>query len=605
MADDAVQSLAAAFERPREEDWRALVDKALKGVGLDKLITYTSDGVALNPLYQAADPVFLSRSKAVWAICQHHDHPEPAACNARLLTDLAAGVRDVQIRLDLGLGGTGGVLVADKDDFAALMKDILLDVAPVHLLPCAHFHDAARLLYDLARHRGYDPASLTGSLGADPLAQRLAGGPLRVDALVQFVPWARDHLPCMKAIQIHAVGVHDAGATPAQELAWGLACAVDYARILVEAGLEAETVFATMGLTLAADADMMQSLAKLRAARLIWSRLGELWDISLPALPLSAQGSARMLTRLDPWSNLLRNTVAGLAAAVGGADRLTLMPHDSALGVSTEFGLKLARNAQFILAEESHLAQVGDPASGAGALEVLTQELAATAWGLIQEIDGVGGAAKAAGSGLMGNWLTDARAERATQIAKRRPAITGISGFADLDEQPVTAEPIDGPALVKAARQRRQASGFIPQWPGEGACLPVRRDAAAFEALREAGAGRPILVVTLGNLAVHGARTSWVRAALAAGGLKAVEVDESQAVQTAADWQSEACIICFSGPDSAYAERLLALMEALAHPDRFFWRAGRPGKADPPDLKFIYDGCDILKSLQYMQEQMA
>jgi methylmalonyl-CoA mutase N-terminal domain/subunit len=207
--------------------------------------------------------------------------------------------------------------------------------------------------------------------------------------------------------------------------------------------------------------------------------------------------SSAMMTERDPWVNMLRTTVACLAAGVGGADAVTVLPFDAALGLPDDFSRRIARNTQAILLEESHLAQVIDPAGGSWYVESLTDELARAAWAWFQEIERAGGQWVALRSGLVGDRLAATAAKRAANLAKRREPITGVSEFPNLAEQPVVRDPAPAPA-----------SGGLPR---------IRR-AEQFERLRTrsdahlaATGRRPKLVLAaIGPAAVYTAR-SWHR----------------------------------------------------------------------------------------------
>ncbi|CAM5383467.1 methylmalonyl-CoA mutase OS=Streptomyces antimycoticus OX=68175 GN=SANT12839_085060 PE=3 SV=1 [Streptomyces antimycoticus] len=202
-----------------------------------------------------------------------------------------------------------------------------------------------------------------------------------------------------------------------------------------------------------------------------------------------------MMTRRDPWVNMLRTTVATLAAGVGGADAVTVLPFDSAIGLPDDFARRIARNTSTILLEESHLARVIDPAGGSWYVEKLTDDVARAAWAWFQEIERAGGMAAALASGLVRDRLAETWARRGRDLARRKEPITGVSEFPNLAERPVEREPVP-----------EQPSGGLPR---------VRRD-EAYEALRTradaqlaAEGSRPrIFLAALGPAAAHTARAS-------------------------------------------------------------------------------------------------
>ena len=223
-----------------------------------------------------------------------------------------------------------------------------------------------------------------------------------------------------------------------------------------------------------------------------------------------------MMTERDPWVNMLRTTVACLAAGVGGADAVTVLPFDSALGLPDDFARRIARNTQAILLDESNLARVIDPAGGSWYVERLTDQLARAAWDWFQQVERAGGQRAALRNGLIAERIAQNWAKRSADLARRREPITGVSEFPNLGERPVIRDP-------------------APARPGGG--LPRVRRAAAFEALRSrsdamlaaTGARPTIVLAALGPAAVHTARSSFAANLFQAGGIETVLLEAAHA----------------------------------------------------------------------------
>jgi methylmalonyl-CoA mutase len=289
-----------------------------------------------------------------------------------------------------------------------------------------------------------------------------------------------------------------------------------------------------------------------------------------------------MLTRRDPYVNLLRGTIAGFAAGVGGADAVTVAPFDAALGASIPFSRRIARNTQALLIQEAHVARVIDPAGGAWLAESLTDALARAAWAFFQEIEAAGGVVAALDAGLVAERVGEVRAAREKAVATRRTPITGVSEFPDLTERPVERAP-----LVSA--------------PSGG--LPVYRPAAAFEAYRDGsdatlaatGARPTALLATLGPLATYSTRASFARNLLAAGGIDAVEAGPTETPdEVGKAWAgagATTAVLCSS--DALYAERGAAAVEALRAAGAAHVLVA--GRVDVPGVDGqVYAGCDAL-----------
>jgi methylmalonyl-CoA mutase len=239
-----------------------------------------------------------------------------------------------------------------------------------------------------------------------------------------------------------------------------------------------------------------------------------------------------MMSKYDPWVNMLRTTVAAFAAGVGGADSVTVVPFDSPLGRPDAFGRRIARNTSHLLIDESHVAHVADPAGGSYAVEKLTDDLAVASWELFGRLDDAADA-----PALLASEVAATVARRETEIAKRQRPITGLTEF---------------PNLAESLPERTAASG--PE---------VRRYGASFEALRDEPAQQPVFLATLGPVSSHTARATFATNLLAAGGI-AVEpagaTDGAEAVLAAYAGQP---VVCLAGADPTYAEWGPAAVAAL------------------------------------------
>jgi methylmalonyl-CoA mutase len=307
--------------------------------------------------------------------------------------------------------------------------------------------------------------------------------------------------------------------------------------------------------------------------------------------------------------------VAVVAAGLGGADGIAVVPHTAAIGLPDAFARRIARNTQLILLEESNLAQVADPAAGAGGLESLTHELCVTAWSLFQEIEKAGGAAAALEQGLIQAMVAAVRAERDKAVAQRRDALTGTSEFPNISETP--AEVLIPSPLVPSPSPplggEGAGSGALPEPFPRIAPLPCGRLAEPFEALRDASDGmlettgaRPkIFLANLGSLADFTARATYARNFFEAGGIEAVTNDGfgSRAEMLAAFNASGAGLACLCASDEVYAAEAAGAADALrAAGAVHVYLAGRPGQSEAALRAagvgtFIYVGCDVVATL--------
>ncbi|MBP2473441.1 methylmalonyl-CoA mutase [Crossiella equi] len=599
-------ALAAEFPRPEVEQWRELVAGVLRKSGAtelpelpeSKLSRTTYDGITVNPLYTRADTApetglpglapYTRGSRpegAVpggWDIRQRHANPDPAATREAVLADLENGVSS----LWLTLGGDALPVSA----LPRVLDGVYLDLAPVVLDAGAETEAAAEALFALAAERGVAEADLSGSLGADPLGLRArTGQPGEVSGAAALAVRVAATYPRLRTFTVDATAFHDAGGSDAQELGASLAVATAYLRALTEAGLEVDAAFAQLEFRYAATADQFLTIAKLRAARRLWARVGEVCGAARPAQRQHAVTSSAMMTARDPWVNMLRTTLACFGAGVGGADSVTVQPFDAVLGLPDDFARRIARNTQSLLVEESHIARVLDPAGGSYYVERLTEDLARAAWAFFTELERAGGFAAALDSGLVAERLAATQAKRAKRIAHREDAITGVSEFPNLTEKLPTRAP-------------------QPAAPTGG--LPRVRYAQDFEALRDAAdraEPRPaVFLATLGSVASYTARSTFAGNLFQAGGI--ATPDSGPGTDPAAIAEafraSGTTIACLCGSDKSYAEHAAPVARALkAAGARHIWLAGKPGERAEADRAagiddYLFAGCDALGVLR-------
>ncbi|WP_371478698.1 methylmalonyl-CoA mutase small subunit [Kitasatospora sp. NBC_00315] len=615
--------LAAEFPDATREQWQLLVEGVLRKSGAsnvegvlaeDALSTDIGDGLRARPLYTAADaaadpgypgfPPFVRGGRAAgsvlsgWDVRQCHAHPDPRHTNEAVLADLENGVTSLWLTV-----GEGGVPV---DALAEVLKGVYLDLASVVLDPGADFVAAAERLLAVYAQCEVPAEAACGNLGADPLALLARTGSSEhttrqlADAAALAATAVRRH-PNLRALTVDALGYHDAGASAAQELGCSLATGVAYLRELTAAGLSVDEACGQLEFRYAATADQFLTIAKFRAARRVWARVAQ---VAGAAADASAQRqhavtSRVMMTERDPWVNMLRTTVACLAAGVGGAEAVSVLPFDEALGLPDAFARRIARNTQAVLLEESHLGRVIDPAGGSWYVERLTDELAGAAWAWFQEIERAGGQYAALRSGLVGERIAETWARRCEDIAHRREPVTGVSEFPNLGEQPVV-------------RERAVAQG--------GGGLPRVRRSGAFEALRTrsdewlaATGARPLVfLAAIGPAAVHAGRSAFAANLFQAGGI-ATGLGEGgePAALVAAFAASGARVVCLCSSDGLYAEQGEAVAAALKAAGAVrVLLAGKPGGQREAYQRagvdgYVFAGCDAVAALTSVLDEIG
>jgi len=465
--------------------------------------------------------------------------------------------------------------------------------------------DAARVLADVLARKGSVSRARTIRFGLDPIgAMAITSAPA-----VSWAPTGASFAATIANLKragfagpfaaADARPIHDAGGSEAQELAFALAAATAYLRALEAAGVALDDARAAIFFRLAVDADQFLSIAKLRALRLLWARVEQACGLAPKPVFVSAATAWRMLTRRDPWVNLLRATVAVFSAGLGGADAVTVLPFTAALGLPDRFARRLARNTQLILLEEANLAKVVDPAAGTGAIGDLTGQLCLAAWKLFQDIESAGGAVAALEAGLIQRQVAQTRAAREAAVATRRDPLTGTSEFPDLGELPVAV--LDVAPLAVA-----------PQTAVDFAALPRMRLAEPYEGLRDAsdrtlaatGQRPKVFLATLGTAADFAARATFAKNFFEAGGIEATKSDAfaNREDLVTAFRASGAKLACLCSSDKVYETEAVEAAKTLAAVGARVYLAGRGG-ALAAVLKqaglqdFIYAGCDALALL--------
>jgi methylmalonyl-CoA mutase len=540
-------ALAAEFPAATRQQWQRLVAKVL-GHADDpgdaperELDTVTADGIEIAPLYVADDdrpgagypgqaPFTRGRTAAGhrtgWDIRQRHEHPDPAVARDQIMEDLEGGVSS----LWLGLG-EGQIPVGALPD---VLAEVYLDLAAVVLDAGGQFAEAADVFLGAAARRGVPAGALTGCLGADPLGVLARTGAENgaadgtgagLDAAAALAGRCAAEFPGVRAIVVDALPFHEAGGTDAEELACALAAGAEYLRAMHAAGLPGAAAAGQLEFRYAATADQFATIAKLRAARRTWTRV-----IEQCGVPGGAGGQRQhavtswpMMTGRDPWNNILRATLACFAAGVGGADAITVTPFDAVIGQPDRLARRVARNVHAVLAEESHVARVIDPAGGSWYVEDLTEQLAARAWASFQDIERAGGLRAALASGLIAEQLAASRQAHRDALARRRDAITGVTEF------PLVGETL----LDRPPRPVAGQAGGLPrirwaQWHEE---LRDRADAYS----RATGSPPAVTLALSDDSRESTARARRVAALLAPAGIAAVLADPEAADRARAD----------------------------------------------------------------------
>jgi methylmalonyl-CoA mutase len=468
--------LLDAFAPITYSQWRQLVDSELAGGSFEqKLIAHTYEGIDLLPMYWPHDsadlpfiatlpgqPPFLRGTQiapppaAPWRICQsiRTDTPTEANRLARLActqgaTALHLAPRDPQSLIET-LSGI---------DTEAIT--LFIASAPDQALPLA---------------QTFATKPFQGAIGSDPLAAMASGEAIDLEAawnhIAQVTNWAVRQAPHVATIAADGLIYYESGASAVEELAFTMASAVEQIRALAQHGLGVELSGPRVRFSFALGTQLFMEIAKLRAARILWSKIIVACGLAAETAPaiIHAQSGIRTFTIADPHVNLLRASTQAFAAIIGGCTSLEISPFDAAIQQPDDFSRRLALNTQHLLREESLLGHVIDPAGGSWYVEALTDAVARKAWDLFQEVELRGGLNAALRAGWPRQQIQHTAAKRAKNIASRRDILVGTNMYANPLEAP--------PAITNNQQATNQPAPTAPF------ALHPHRDAEPFEALR-------------------------------------------------------------------------------------------------------------------------
>ncbi len=650
MSADTLK-LASGFDAPTHDDWRGIVDKALKGGDFEKrLVSKTSGGLRIEPLYarrENAAPIAGETAGQPWRLSARVDHPDAKTASELALDDLKNGADSLTLVFPGSLSARGyGLPCETVADLDAALDGVSLELITLRLDPAPLGRINAALVAALIEKRGHQPSDCSVDFGMDPAGNLAQRGMMAADwaTITKRVAEAASGLKAKgfkgPYLTCDVRAYNEAGASASQELAIALATGVAYLKALTENGWNGEDASRAISFTLAIDADQFLGISKLRALRKLWARVEDASGIASKPISINAEGAWRMMSRRDAWVNMLRSTMATFTAGIGGADSMTVLPHTQPLGLPDGFSRRVARNTQSVLLEESNLYRVADPAAGSGAYESLTDELAMEAWTLFQGIEAEGGIVESLKSGGIQGRISAVRKASEKNVARRIEPLTGTSEFPLLTEgslevldvksdpergipKPKDGTPDDDFAGVVASLVAGKSRSDVTPGPSatlQAEALPSTRLAEPFEALRDAaddyknrrGGFPKIFLASLGPIAAHTGRSTWIKNLLGAGGIEAVASDGYETAEQAAEAfkASGAQVACICSSDGVYADIGAASAKALKGAGAAqVLLAGRPGDIEAELSaagvdQYVYAGQDMVELLSGLQGQL-
>ena len=476
--------------------WQELATGELRGRSLDDLTWKTLEGIDVQPLYTADDVNGLEHLGSIpgeapftrgvkatmyagrpWTIRQYAGFSTAEESNAFYRRALAAGQQGVSVAFDLathrgydsdhprveGDVGKAGVAIDSVEDMKILFDGIPLDQVSVSMTMNGAVIPILANFIVAGEEQGHDRRVLSGTIQNDILKEFMVRNTYvyppepSMRIIGDIIEYTSDHMPKFNSISISGYHMQEAGANLVQELAFTIADGREYVRTAIAAGMDVDRFAPRLSFFFAIGMNFFMEAAKLRAARLLWSRVMEEFEPKNPKssmLRTHCQTSGVSLAEQDPYNNVVRTAYEALSAVLGGTQSLHTNSLDEAIGLPTEHSARIARNTQLILQEETGITNVVDPLAGSYYVEKLTADLAEAAWNLIEEVEEMGGMTKAVASGMPKLRIEEAAAQRQAGIDRGTEVIVGVNKYRRDKEEPIDILDVDN-VKVRAGQVAR------------------------------------------------------------------------------------------------------------------------------------------------------
>ena len=478
-----------AIPVPSLEAWTQAAAKSAPGGDVGKLDWITPEGITVKPLYTKADTQLLPYADTLpgfapylrgpqatmyavrpWTIRQYAGFSTAEASNAFYRQALAAGGQGVSVAFDLathrgydsdhprvtGDVGKAGVAIDSVEDMKILFDGIPLDKVSVSMTMNGAVLPILAGYVVAAEEQGVAQEQLSGTIQNDILKEFMVRNTYiyppepSMRIIADIIGYTAQHMPKFNSISISGYHMQEAGATQALELAFTLADGREYVKTALASGMDVDAFAGRLSFFWAIGMNFYLEIAKMRAARLLWWRIMDEFKPKNPKssmLRTHCQTSGWSLTEQDPYNNVVRTTIEAMAAVFGGTQSLHTNSLDEAIALPTEFSSRIARNTQLIIQEETHIANVIDPWAGSYMMEKLTQDIADQAWGIIEDVEKMGGMTQAVQSGWAKLQIEKCAAEKQARIDSGKDVIVGVNKYRLKEEAPIDTLDVDNHAV--------------------------------------------------------------------------------------------------------------------------------------------------------------
>jgi methylmalonyl-CoA mutase len=626
MGDAKNQNLFGEFPSVSTEQWESQIKADLKGADyVKKLVWQTVEGLKVLPYYRSQD---LQSKEYLNALPGEFPYIRGNKTNSNdweirqdIKLEVIAVANDKSLFiLERGISALGFITSPIKDemilktqaDFSNLMKDIYFDCIKTYFVCGFNAPAILNMIRTEVELKNLDPEKVSGGVDFDPLGYLTFNGNWSVNEdadmleLQELIQFAEAKLPEYRILGINGYFFNNAGASVVQELGYTLSMANDYLAKLTTRGISIDSVCKHMLFNFGTGANYFLEIAKIRAFRLLWSKIVEAYkptDNSSCKTIVHSITSEWNQTVYDPYVNVLRATTESMAAVIGGADSLTVRPFDFAYRPTSKFSGRLARNIQIILKEEAYLDRIVDPGAGSYYIENLTDSIIDESWKLFLKIEDEGGYLNALKKGIVQADIEATAQNRDNLIATRREILVGTNQYPNFNEN--------------ADENFNDSIAFQHSSPENPSIKPIKkyRGAIDFEKLRLAVEKHPgkkpmVFMLTYGNLAMRKVRATFACNFFACAGY---EVVDNLGFQTAEDGVKKALaanadIIVICSSDDEYTEIAPAVFN-LVNDKAIVVVAGAPASMDELKQKglenFIHMKSNLLETLKSYHHKMG
>ena len=611
------KKLFTEFNPTSTETWEDKINTDLKGADYEKkLVTKTIEGINIKPYYRiedlseleylATNPGEFPYVRTNNTINNYHEIRQDI-----LVEDYISANKKTKEILLKGVSSIGFDLKQiDKikyNDFITLIDDINIEIIEINFLDGKHAEDILTYLIKYISEKNLDPKKIRGSVDYDPQGHKTVTGKCYNDEtgscnfknkLSILYKISKDQLPNFKMITVNAQHFRNAGSTAVQEIAFGLAMGNDYIAKATETGINACDIAPKMKFTFGVASNYFMEIAKIRAARLLWSKIVEAHGVQDEAdcdMYIHSVTCDWNKTAYDPYVNVLRTTTEAMSAILGGTDSLVVEPFDSTFEKPDDFSERIAGNTQIILKEEAYFDKAVDPSAGSYYIENLTNSIAEHAWKLFLEIENEGGYHEAFNKGIIKEKIEVTAHQRDMNIAQRKEILLGTNLYPNQNEQ-----------IILSQSKKAEVSDNA---------LKIYRAAEPFEELRqktEKAKNKPkVFMLTMGNLAMRKARATFTSNFFACAGFEIIDNPGFKTIEEAVNANIKAgadiTVICSS--DDEYSDIVPVIFEKLKD-HSIIVVAGYP-KNSIDALKdfgvkhFIHLKTNVLEALKAFQKELG